>query len=168
MRVLLLAVLPFLLSSCVGYQLGGNKPAALSGVSSLHVAIVTNDTQIPRGAAQATNAISDAVLQDGTYRLEKADHADALLQATLRMIDYRQVRSRRGDSQSSEELEMKVVYDWSVIEARNPLNVLQRGRSSGTTSFFVDANLQTARQAALPDALKRAADSMVARIADSF
>jgi hypothetical protein len=168
MRVLLLAVLPLLLSSCVGYQLGGNKPAALAGVSSLHVAMVTNDTQIPRGSAHATNAIADAILQDGTYRLEKADHADALLQAILRTIDYRQVTSKRGDSQSSEELEMRVIYDWSVVEALNPLNVLQRGRSSGTTTFFVDPNLQTAQQTALPDALKRAADSMVARIADSF
>lgn len=160
-------VLP-LLSSCVGYRLGGHKPAALANVSSVHVAMVQNDTQIPRAAAHATNAIADSLLQDGTYRLTTSAKADARLSATLHEITYRQIRSTREDSQRSEELEMTVVYEWTLIDGNNPLKVLQQGRSKGTTSFFVDANLQTARQAALPDALQRAANSMIAQLADAF
>jgi hypothetical protein len=168
MRLLLLATLPLLLASCAGYQQGGNKPAALAHISSIHVAMVRNDTQILRAAAHATNAIADAILLDGTYRLGSGSNADARLDATLREISYRQVRSSRFDSQRSEELEMSVVYEWSLVEADNPLHILQRGRSIGNTTFFVDPNLQTARQTALPDALKRAAESMIARLADGF
>jgi hypothetical protein len=168
MRPLLLAILPLLLSSCVGYQLGGNKPAAMANISTVHVAMVRNDTQIPRAAAQATNAIADALLLDGTYRMGTDSTADARLVASLHEIGFKQVRSNRFDSQRSEELEMTVIYEWSLVAADNPLKVIQRGRSSGTTRFFVDPNLQTARQTALPDALKRAAESMIARIADGF
>jgi hypothetical protein len=161
-------LLPLLATSCVGYRLGGNKPAALANISSIHVALVQNDTQIPRAAAHATNAIADSLLQDGTYRLATSDQADARLTASLHEINYRQIRSTREDSQRSEELEMTVVYEWTLVDARNPLKILQQGSSKGTTSFFVDLNLQTARQAALPDALQRAANSMIARLADAF
>lgn len=168
MRLLLFAIIPLLLSSCTGYQLGGNKPAAMANISTIHVEMVRNDTQIPRAAASASNAIADAIQLDGTYRLGNDSNADARLQATLREIDYRQIRSNRDDSQRSEELEMTIFYEWSLVAADNPLKVIQRGRSSGTTRFFVDPNLQTARQTALPDALKRASESMIARLADGF
>ena len=168
MRSLLLAILPLLLSSCVGYQLGGNKPAAMANISTIHVEMVRNDTQIPRAAASATNAIADAIQLDGTYQLGNDSNAEARLQATLREIDFRQIRANRDDSQRSEELEMTIVYDWSLVAADNPLKIIQRGSSTGKTTFFVDPNLQTARQTALPDALKRAAESMVARLADGF
>lgn len=161
-------LLPILFSSCTGYQLGGHQPTALANIKSIHIPIVRNETQVPRAGAQATAAIAEALLMDGTYQLGSASQADARLEASLEEIDYRQVRSSRKDSLRSEELAMTVVYTWSLVRADNPLQVLQRGRSQGTTTFFVDPNLQTARQTALPDALKRASESMVARIADGF
>lgn len=157
-----------LLTACTGYQLGGSKPSHLGEVHSIQVSVVRNDTIMPRAAAQATNAIADAIVQDGTYRLGTADQADARLKTTLTTIDYQQVRSTREDALRAEELEMIVVYEWTLVDAADPRHILEQGRSSGTTSFFVDPNLQTARQNALPDALKRAADSMISRLADSF
>ena len=167
-RLHLLLLLPLLLGSCTGYRLGGQKPAALAGIEGIHVAMVDNETQIPRAGAAATSAITDALLLDGTYRLASKANADANLVASLHEIDFRQVRSNRRDSQRSEELEMRIVYNWSLVDAANPLRILQQGRSTGRTTFFVDPNLQTAQQTALPDALKRAAESMVAQLADGF
>ena len=167
-RPLAAAALCLAFSACTGYQLGGSKPSHLAAVHSLHVATVRNDTQFPRAAAHATNAIAEALVQDGTYRMGTADDADASLQATLSTIEYGQIRSSRRDSLRSEELEMTVHLNWTLVAADDTLHILEKGHSTGTTRFLVDPNLQTARQTALPDALKRAAESMVGRLADSF
>ena len=108
LRPLAVALLAVLLSSCTGYQLGGSRPTHLASVRSIHVAIVENQTQIPRAAAHATNTLIDALTRDGTYRVAKVDHADTRLVAVLEKINYRQARSAREDILRSEELEMEV------------------------------------------------------------
>ena len=162
----LLALL--LLGGCTGYRLGGAKPTHLGEVSTVSVAMVQNKTQMPRAAAHATNSLIDALTRDGTYRLAAAETADARLETTLHTIDYRQARSTRIDTLRSEELEMIVTFNWVLLDAENPGRILDQGQSKGSTRFFVDPNLQTARQTALIDALKRASESVVARLANGF
>ena len=167
-RFLFSLLLALFMSGCVGYRLGGAKPAHLAAVHSVHVAIVRNDTQMPRAAAHATNSIIDALTRDGTYRIASVDHADARLLTTLHNINYRQARSARVDILRSEELEMEVFLNWSLVDARNPTRVLAQGESRGKTRVFVDRRLQTARQTALIDALKRASEAVASRLADGF
>ncbi|MCH2063771.1 MAG: LPS assembly lipoprotein LptE [Roseibacillus sp.] len=137
-------------------------------VHHLNVGLVENDTQIPRAAALATNCLIDAITRDGTYRISRIDTADARLLATLQKVEYRQARSTREDILRSEELEMEVHLHWSLVDARNPAKVLASGTSRGSTRFFVDPNLQTANQTALVDAIKRAAEGVVAHFAEGF
>ena len=54
------------------------------------------------------------------------------------------------------------------MDANTPTEILESGTSRGITRLFVDRNLQTARQTALPDALKRASEALVVRLADGF
>ena len=165
---LLALTLALLLNGCAGYQLGGAKPRQLAAINSVHVAMTRNDTQIPRAAAHTTSSIIDALTRDGTYRIATVDTADSRLLTTLRKINYRQARSTRIDILRSEELEMEVHLHWILVDARNPLKILAQGKSRGTTRFCVDPNLQTARQTALIDALKRASEAVVSRLADGF
>lgn len=156
------------LTSCTGYRLGGAKPPHLAEVDAIQVEMVENKTQFPRLAAQATNSIIDALTQDGTYRLAAERGADARLEAVIQSINYRQARSSRTDTLRSEELEMDLTLKWKLLNNSNPGQVLASGTSRGQTRFFVDPNLATARRTALMDALKRASESVVARIADGF
>ncbi|NNC88599.1 MAG: hypothetical protein HKN82_09100 [Akkermansiaceae bacterium] len=168
-RFLLAAILAAgLLGGCTGYQLGGSKPAHLREVDSVYVAPTRNQTLLTRASALATNNIVDALTRDGTYQVATLDAADARLETTILRVDYQQVRASTRDTLSSEELEMTLILSWKLIDASNPLEVLESGSSSGSTRFFADPNLQTARQTALTDALKRATDSLVARLADGF
>jgi hypothetical protein len=155
-------------SSCAGYKWGDAKPKHLATVHNLNVAMVENNTQIPRAAALATNCLIDAITQDGTYRVSRIDTADARLLTTLEKIEHRQARSTREDILRSEELEMEAHLSWSLVDARNPARVLASGTSRGSTRFFVDPNLQTARQTALVDAIKRATEGVVARFSEGF
>ena len=164
----LLALLPFLLSSCAGYTLGGQRPAHLAAVRSIAVPLAVNDTLTPRASVFTTNAVVDAITRDGSYQLAATGSADAVLSLRLKSISYGQRRSSRQDSLRPEELEMRVNVSWQLTDADNPLRILEKGSTLGRSSFFVADNLQKARDNALPDALRRMAETLTSRLADGY
>jgi hypothetical protein len=162
-------IAPFLgLLSCAGYQLGGVKPASLAGVKNISVPMFSNATQHPRAEALATSAVINSLVQDGTYRISTLDQADAVLEGGLKEIKYTQIRGTRTDTLFPEELSNTVTLQWTLRDAKNPAKVLATGSSIGTSQIFVSSNLQTDRNNALPDALNRAATSLVSRLACGY
>lgn len=168
MRSLLLLLAAAALSSCAGYRLGNVKPAALTGVRTIAVPMLVNDTQHPRAEVLATSAITGAFAQDGTYRIAAVGRADAVLEARVKAIRYAAIRSQRLDTLRPEELSSTVAIDWVLKDARDPSKVLASGSSTGNSQLFVDSDLQTARNNALPDAMERAGVAIVARLANGF
>ncbi len=164
---LLLAPL-LLLASCAGYHIGNAKPTALAGVKSIAVPMFANDTQHPRAEALATSAVSSALSQDSTFRVTRSEHADAILEGRIKNISYSAIRGSRLDTVHPDELSNTVTLMWILKDAKNPRHILASGSSIGTSQLFVDPDLQTARNNALPDALERAADALVSRIANGF
>lgn len=168
MKTIALCSVVLCLSSCVGYHLGGTKPATLAKVKTIAVPMFSNDTLHPRAEALATSAVANAIVQDGTYRIGKMDSADAVLEGKVSEIKYSNIRGRRFDTLRPEELSNRVTIKWILRDARDPTKVLATGSSSGTSQLYVSANLQTARNNALPEALERAGEAMVSRIADGY
>jgi hypothetical protein len=164
--LLFLSALAF--TSCTGYQLGGAKPAVLRDVHNICVPMFHNDTLHPRAEALATSAATEAIVSDGTYRITSDAKADAVLEGTLHRIEYTPLRSTRLDTLRPEELQNTVILNWKLTDARDRNKVLASGSSAGTSRFFVDSNLQTSRNNALPDALQRASESMISRLANGF
>ncbi len=156
------------LTSCAGYRLGGGKPAALAEVHIISVPMFTNGTAHPRAEALATSAVTGALAQDGTYRLGKTDHADAILEGHIKSIRYSNLRGTRFDTLYPEELQNQVTLSWTLRDARNPIRVLASGQAEGTSQFSVTSNLQTARNNALPDALSQAGESLVSQLASGY
>ncbi|WAC20791.1 LPS assembly lipoprotein LptE [Luteolibacter sp. SL250] len=162
-------VLPLLLlSSCAGYRLGGGKPPSLSSVTRISVPMFKNETQHPRAEAIATSAVAAALSQDGTYKVSSTDQADAILEGTLEKIQYTSIRGTRLDTLLPEELHNQVEISWVLKDARDPTKTLASGKSSGKSQLFVDTNLQTARNNALPDALERAGESLVSTLSNGY
>lgn len=156
------------LCSCAGYQLGGVKPRSLAGVQTIAVPMFLNETQHPRAEALATSAVASAFVQDGTYRIATVAEADAVLKGRLHTIDYTPIRGNRFDTMLPEELANTVTLAWELRDGRDPTKLLARGSSVGSSKAYVDANLQTARNNALPDALERAGEALVSRLADGY
>ncbi len=156
------------LVSCAGYQLGGVKPASLAGVNTIAVPMFSNATFHPRAEALATSAVANAIVQDGTYSISQVDKADAVLEGRISDISYSTLRGSRIDTLRPEELTNKVTLNWVLRDARDPTKVLASGSSSGSSQLFVSSNLQTARNNALPEALERAGEAMVSRIANGY
>lgn len=165
---LLSVLLCLAFSACAGYQLGGVKPGIMRDVESISIPMFKNDTLFPRAETLATSAAVDAFVQDGTYRIATSADADAILEASLHEIDYTQIRSTRLDTLRPEELQNSVTIVWILRDARGSNRVLAQGTSVGHSSFFVDSNLQTSRNNALPDALERASQALVSKLANGF
>ncbi|MFT6861965.1 MAG: hypothetical protein ACJAVK_000518 [Akkermansiaceae bacterium] len=168
MRLLLFTLCLGLFPSCSGYRLGGNKPSHLTTVHSISVPLAKSRVVFPRVEALTTNCVVDALVQDGTYKLARVGSADATLILTLEQLDYRQIRSSTIDVLRSEELQLQVIVSFQLIDGNRPGVVLEEGSGRGDSRLFVDDNLQTARVNALPDALQRATQSIIARIADGI
>jgi hypothetical protein len=167
-RQLLAAAACMALVSCAGYRLGGTKPAPLAHVQRIAVPMFENGTLHPRAETLATSAVTDALSTDGTYRLAVRDHADAVLEGRVSEIRYSAIRGSRLDTLLPEELANHVTLRWTLRDARDPTKILASGTSTGKSQLFVSSNLQTARNNALPEAMERAANEVVARIANGF
>ena len=168
MKFLLLLAPTLLLASCAGYQLGATKPASLMRVQTISVPMFANSTLHPRAEALATSAVADAFIQDGTYRLAKTDHADAVLEGNLKSIVYTAIRGTRRDTLLPEELANTVTLEWTLRDAKDPTKVLASGKSSGSSQLFVSSNLQTARNNALPEAHEHAGQALVSRLSNGY
>lgn len=168
MKILALLAPTLLLASCAGYQLGGSKPASLAKIRTISVPMFVNATLHPRAEALATSAVADAFIQDGTYRLATTERADAILEGTLTHINYSTIRGTRFDTLLPEELTNTVQLRWTLRDARDPTKILANGTSNGKSQFFVASNLQTSRNNALPEALERAGESLVSRLASGY
>lgn len=154
--------------SCAGYQLGGVKPPSLAQVKTINVPMFANSTLHPRAEAVATSAVANALVQDGTYRIATLDKADAILEGDLREIKYTAIRGTRLDTLLPEELSNTATIHWTLRDARDPTKVLASGVSSGSSQLFVSSNLQTARNNALPEALERAGEALVSKLANGY
>jgi hypothetical protein len=168
MKFLALIAPVLLMVSCAGYQLGGTKPASLAKVKKISVGMFSNGTLHPRAEALATSAVASAFMLDGTYQLTDLDSADAVLEGNLRSIKYSSIRGSRLDTLLPEELNNTVRLDWKLKDAKDPTKILASGSSEGKSQLFVDSNLQTARNNALPDALERAGEQLVSTLANGY
>ena len=164
----LIAALCMLLVSCTGYHMGPRKPPSLKNVNTVSVSVFDNDTLHPRVGAMATSAVASAMTLDGTYKIVDAAQADAVLEGTVRRIDYQRIRSRRFDVLRPQELDNTVVLNWVLRDSKDPTKVLASGTSKGSSQLFVDSNLQSARQAALPEATERAGEALVSTLANGY
>lgn len=167
-RAVMVVVASFFLASCAGYRWGGTKPPSLVGVKKIAVPMMKNQTQFPRAEAVATSSLVDEMLLDGTYRVVSVDDADAVLYAQVDKISYGMIRSSRYDTLVPDELQMTVVISWRLVDGKDPTKELAVGGQAGMSRFFTDANLQTARNNALPDAVKRASVGIVSRLANGY
>lgn len=161
-------LLALVMVSCAGYRLGGSKPPSLAKVERISVSMLENGTLHPRAEALATSAVTHALTQNGTYRISHLDQADAVLEGAVASVEYNALRGSRLDALAAEELTNTVRINWKLRDARDPTRLLASGVSTGSSSFFVDSNLQTARQNALPDAFERAAQNLVLKISSGY
>ncbi|QQL44499.1 LPS assembly lipoprotein LptE [Sulfuriroseicoccus oceanibius] len=165
-RISLLILTAFAVTSC-GYRVGDIKPAQLEGVESIAIPLVKNDTLQPRTAQIVTGALISQMEQDGTYSIAQSETADAVLNGRVKSIERRQLRSARDNQLRSRELELRIEFEYELVEKATG-DILSRGTFFSSTNVFVSANYQTAERQALPEAARQLAIDLTTRLTEGY
>lgn len=169
MKKLFGAALVFLsLSGCAGYHVGPVQPYYLRSVHSIAVPTFDNKTLVPRIAVLVTDTVIKQFQQDGTYRIKNEDQADAILKGEITRINRTPVRSVRGNVLATEEFNLTLRVRFSLVERSTGQVLTPPAEVSGTTSFFVGADLTSDQRQAFPLAAEELATTIVSRLSEGW
>jgi len=156
-----------MVSGCAGYHVGPVQPKILQGIHSIAVPTFKNETLIPRTEVLVADTLIKQLQQDGTYRVESSDKADAILQGTIMEIRRHPARSVRNNVLATREFTMVLTINYTLKE-RATGKVLQSRSVNGATSFFVSGDLNQDERQAIPLAAEDAAVRLVSDISEGW
>jgi hypothetical protein len=165
--IVLSVILVAATNSCVGYKLGINKPAHLSQVSTVYVALFKNETLEPRIQTLATNATIKALQQSGAYQTSNLHDADATLHTTIKSISRRQLRATRENVLRTKEIEF-IIEAAFTLENNITGKLLDEGTLKGQSSSYLGSNFQLTKRQAVQRAADDLAKKISARISEGF
>ena len=174
MRILFyitLTSLSLFLLGC-GYTLGEVKPTTMRRVNTISVETFKNDTLIPRLESQTADAVAKQFQQDGTYRIEAPDRADANLTGTIVTVRRQPMRVYANNVMQTSEFELILTLDYAVKD-RLTGALLMKGRAEGHVPFFVNSDnvnsdLVTDQNINYPIAAQRAAEGIVSKVSEGW
>jgi outer membrane lipopolysaccharide assembly protein LptE/RlpB len=170
-KTALLLTLLLSLSGC-GYHLGEIKPTPMRRVTTIAVPSFKNETLLPRVEAQTADAVAKQFQQDGTYRIESSDQADAILEGTIVSVERQPMRVFANNVLQTSEFELTVTVNYRVLD-RITGAVLMEGKAVGVTPFFTEADrvnsdLVTNENMNYPIAAQRMAEKLVGKVAEGW
>lgn len=166
-------LLPLLLAlSGCGYHLGEIKPTPMRRVTTIAVPAFKNKTLLPRLEAQTADAVAKQFQQDGTYRIDSSDRADAIVEGTIVSVERQPMRVFANNVLQTSEFELTVTVQYQVID-RVTGAVLMKGSAVGVTPFFtesdrVNSDLVTFQNMNYPIAAQRMAEKLVGKVAEGW
>jgi len=167
-----LFLLPIMLVSGCGYHLGEIKPTPMRRVTTIAVPAFKNETLLPRLEAQTADAVAKQFQQDGTYRIESIDQADAIVEGTIVSVERLPMRVFSNNVLQTSEFQLTVKVKYRVID-RITGAVLMQGDAVGVTPFFtesdrVNSDLVTNQNMNYPIAAQRMAERLVSKVAEGW
>jgi outer membrane lipopolysaccharide assembly protein LptE/RlpB len=159
------------LAGC-GYHLGEIKPTPMRRVTTIAVPTFKNKTLLPRLEAQTADAVAKQFQQDGTYRIESSDRADAIVEGTIVSVDRQPMRIFASNVLQTSEFELTLRVKYRVVD-RVTGAVLMEGTAVGVTPFFseadlVNSDLVTNQNMNYPIAAQRMAQNLVSKVAEGW
>lgn len=155
-----------------GYHVGEIRPTPMRRVSTIAVNTFKNNTVTPRLEAQTADAVVKQFQQDGTYTIESADRADAILEGTIESIQRQPMRIFANNVLQTSEFELTLTVSYRIVD-RLTGSVLQQGKAVGTTPFFtesdrVNSDIVTSQNMNYPIAAQRMAEKLVGKVAEGW
>jgi outer membrane lipopolysaccharide assembly protein LptE/RlpB len=168
-----LLLLPIILSLAgCGYHLGEIKPTPMRRVTTIAVNNFKNNTLIPRLESQTADSVVKRFQQDGTYRIESSDQADAILEGTIESVERQPMRVLASNVLQTSEFELILTVKYRVLD-RVTGAVLMEGTAVGETPFFtesdaVNSDLVTNQNMNYPIAAQRMAENLVSKVSEGW
>ena len=171
LRSLLFFTMLMSLAGC-GYHLGEVKPTPMRRVSTIAVNSFKNSTLTPRVEVLTADAVVKQFQKDGTYQIESADRADAVIDGTIESIDKQPMRIFSSNVLQTSEFELTLKVSYRVVD-RVTGAVLMKGKAVGVTPFFtesdlVNSDLVTIQNMNYPIAAQRMAENLVSKVSEGW
>ena len=166
-RVFLAASACLLTSGCLGYHLGPAKPEFLKDVHTVAVPVFRNNTLLPGLEGMITDTVIGQIQQDGTYKVAGVGDADAILTCIVEKVQRTPDRSVTGNVLLTSEFDLDLGVRYTLSE-RATGKILDSGRITGETSFFVGNDVQQDERQAVPLAAQQMAVRLVSAITEGF
>lgn len=159
---LLAAVSLLLLPACslAGYHMGGLKPDSMKELNTFAVEMFDNHSTQPMAGMLLTNALTDAMQRDGTYRLATSSHADFIIKGEVTHLSRESLLTDPDDTYLSREVGVTVHVRYTVQRVSDGKVIMER-KASGQGSYFTDAgSQQSSVDSALSYAARHAAEEI--------
>ena len=167
------ALLPVLLAGaaslngCMGYHLGPAKPNYLKDIHTVSVPVFRNNTLIPRIENVFTTSVISQLQQDGSLKVVASGEGDATLVCVIDRVERAPARSVTGNVLLTSEFELSVGVRYSLQE-KGTGRIIDNGRTTGETSFFVGTDVQQDERQAIPIAAQQLAVRLVSELVEGF
>lgn len=166
-RALWPALAALFFAGCSGYHIGPIKPQFMQGVNTIAVQNFKNETLEPRIEVLVADTVIKQIQQDGTYRVESPERADAILEGTISNIKRRSARNVRGNVLATSEFNLDLELSFR-LKRRSTGVTIQTRTINGRTSFFVGGDVNQDERQAIPLAAQDAAVRLVSQISEGW
>lgn len=155
-----------LISGC-GYNIGFISHPQLQSIA---VAPVVNNTAIYNAASDMRMMTSEAVMQDGTFKLSDQSRADAVLFITVNSVDFSEVNDsslERDNIYKPKEWLIRVTAAYKLIIPGQGKPLLQ-GKVVGQSRFQAAMDVEVARLRGVKQACFEAARLILTGISEGW
>ena len=153
-------------TGCAGYQLGtGSAPK----FSTLFIAPVRTETQIPQAQALVTTQLREAIIRDGRVKLvNSAEAADAVLQISLTGYDRAVSVARADDTGLARRFDVSLQAAATLTDNRTKTAYFTRRPLVAKRGAFTDSGLVPAEFQTLPLLAEQLAGETVHALLDTW
>jgi hypothetical protein len=166
LRLLPLGAAVLGLSACAHYQLGtGSGPK----FTTLFIAPVTSDTQLPQAVALVTTQLREAVIRDGRVALVNSPAAaDAVLHVTLANYGRTAAVAQAVDTGLARRFDVTLRAAATLTDNRTGQPYFTKRPLTATRGVFTDSGLVPAEYQTLPLLAEQLADQAVHAMMDTW
>jgi len=146
------------LSGCMGYRLGGGRPA---GIETVAMAPVINRTDEPAIEMQVTHALRDRIQFDGRLKLvDSNDFADGIIEVTLSKYELTPI-AFSDEKTAVPQLYRIRITGKAVLKRSDTGATVSISETYGEASLSFQSDLTSAKRDALPAAAAEIAKYMI-------
>jgi outer membrane lipopolysaccharide assembly protein LptE/RlpB len=155
-----------LLAGC-GYKLGEIRPTPMRSVRTLAVPNFKNNTFESRIEVLFADTLVKRLQQDGTYKIENTNQADAILNCTITEIRRGSLRAVQNNVLATSEFSLTVFVRYEVVDQGTGA-ILTQGTITGVASFFTGNDFQTTERQALSNAAEDLANNLATQLTEGW
>lgn len=157
-----------LLTGCAGYRVGNVSGQEIQGLNSVYIPMARNESYAPDVIAYVTNQTIRAFDNDGTLRTSQSKNADSELLITVTDVDRTQTRTTREDVLTTAEYRLTISAKITLTNRVLGKKIINEQLMRGTTTFFVQQDLNEAQRQAMPLAAKDLGRNICLRVVEGW